>query len=131
MSECNHFFIEDRDGAVSGLTYMTVVCTECGLTSTPGLVGVELSRAISDGRYMDPDHPDFPAMQAEARLAVERETLRAADRWRASGSCTPITEPPSEPVPVPPIPTEGVCEQLPRPSLWRRFLSFVGLGRTK
>jgi hypothetical protein len=129
MTTCNHFFIEDRDGAVTGLPYMTVVCIECGFTSTPHLIGAELSHAMIEGHYMTSDHPDFPLMLPLAHDAIERGTIRAAAQWAAGGSCTPITEPPSEPVPVPPPAVLGRCER--EPTLWQRVLRFFGIGRRK
>jgi hypothetical protein len=87
---------------------------------------MEIEIAKEDDRYVGPDHPDFPLMLTEAKFAMERAIVRFEGRWSTGGSCTPITEPPSEPIPAPEWKREGTVLKL---SPWRRFLRWIGWAK--
>ena len=77
----------------------------------------EIAAAKAEDRFVDANHPDYWLMVADAKAAIERATVRSK-RWSANGTCTPITEPPSEPIPAPEWKTGGTAVKL---GPWDRF----------
>lgn len=119
---CNHFFVEGHSICAGVPTEeMMVACTECGLCGYSYNLQSEIAATKAEDRFVDENHPDYWLMVAVAPAAVERATVRSK-RWSANGTCTPITEPPSEPIPAPEWKTGGTAVKL---GPWDRFKAWL------
>jgi hypothetical protein len=108
---CNHFLVFDCDGLVAPDTAGLCVCTECGMATN---IPMEIEIAKEADRYVGPDHPDYSMMLTEAHFALQRALVRFEGEWKTGGSCTPITEPPTEPVPSTEWQAGGTARKLDR-----------------